>query len=629
MSRLAFTIAFSLIVAMGIAQPADTSLLLDEVLVRDTRLRWAGTGHRVQMVDSTRLSAIGPAPLASLLEELGIGYVKNYGPGQLATHALRGGNANHTAIFWNGLPLQHPMLGQVDLSLLPLVLADEVEVDYGSSSSLWGSGAVGGSIHLASEPGRQAGWGGSLLGRWGSFHAYDLAGSLAWSGNSFSSRTKFFWRDHRNDFPYRNAFGEERRLPHAHQSLWGLIQELRWQAAPGHRLGLDAWYQASERQLPPTTLQESSRASQYDESLRLAAHWQWTTGSWSLHTRTGAFFDQLDYTDPAADIRSESQTANLLLETEARWQLSSGHQLRPMLQVNHQRATASNFEANTRQTLSSLGLAWHGAWRDWQVVAALRQGLLDGRLIPFLPSLRLDWKPVEQGRLFLAVDRSFRAPTLNDRFWVPGGNPALQPKESWSQEGGLEWTSEPGRFGQHQAQFSGFSRLLNQWIQWIPLGEFWSPQNLKRVWSRGLEVSHQSSWQWSAIRLQLESRYEWVRSTNVNTGDKTENKQLIYTPVHQGQIGGSLSWNAWQLHYRQQWTGRVFLTADHSDELPGFTTGHLRLQWSRPIGSGRLAASIELRNLWDTEYQVVANRPMPGRNLALQLQWHFHHTKSE
>ncbi len=629
MLRLALNIGLFLVFGAGFAQPVDTSLLLDSILVKDTRLCWTKLGHRVQLADSNHLSAIGLAPLASLLEELGIGYVRNYGPGQLATHSLRGGNANHTAVFWNGLPLQHPMLGQVDLSLLPLVLADEVQVDYGSSSSLWGSGAVGGSIHLSSEPDRQAGWKGNLLGRWGSFHTYDLAGSLAWGGASFSSRTKVFWRDHRNDFPYRNAFGEEGRLPHAHQSLWGLIQELRWQPTAGHRLGLDAWYQESNRQLPPTTLQESSRARQYDESWRLAAHWHWTAGTWSLHTRGGAFFDQLDYTDSLADIRSESRTANLLLETEARWQLLPRHQLRPMLQVNHQGAEASNFEANTHQTLTSLGLAWHSSWSDWQLVAVLRQGLLDGHLVPFLPSLRLDWQPTQSGRLFLAVDRSFRAPTLNDRFWVPGGDPALQPEEGWSQEGGLEWTPAAEDAWQQRAQVSGFSRLLNQWIQWVPQGEFWSPRNLKRVWSRGLELSYNSFWQWETLRLQLEARYEWVRSTNVNTGDDTENKQLIYTPVHQGQLGGSLAWKAWQLYYRQQWIGRVFLTADHTDELPGFTTGHLRLQWNLPIQGNRITASAELRNLWDTEYQVVANRPMPGRHIALQLQWQFQNIKNE
>ena len=33
--------------------------------------------------------------------------------------------------------------------------------------------------------------------------------------------------------------------------------------------------------------------------------------------------------------------------------------------------------------------------------------------------------------------RSYRAPTLNERYWVPGGNPALLPEAGWGSEAGL------------------------------------------------------------------------------------------------------------------------------------------------------------------------------------------------
>ncbi len=59
----------------------------------------------------------------------------------------------HTAILWNGFNIQNAMLGQTDLSLLPAVFFDEVEIEYGGSSAVWGSGAVAGSIHLNNRAG--------------------------------------------------------------------------------------------------------------------------------------------------------------------------------------------------------------------------------------------------------------------------------------------------------------------------------------------------------------------------------------------------------------------------------------------------------------------------------------------
>ena len=57
--------------------------------------------------------------------------LKNYGPGQLATIALRGTSAQHTAVLWNGLNIMLPTLGQNDFALLPVGATTRVSLQPG------------------------------------------------------------------------------------------------------------------------------------------------------------------------------------------------------------------------------------------------------------------------------------------------------------------------------------------------------------------------------------------------------------------------------------------------------------------------------------------------------------------
>ncbi|MDE6843450.1 MAG: TonB-dependent receptor, partial [Muribaculaceae bacterium] len=45
--------------------------------------------------------------------------------------------------------------------------------------------------------------------------------------------------------------------------------------------------------------------------------------------------------------------------------------------------------------------------------------------------------------------------------------------------------------------------------------------------------------------------------------------------------------------------------------------------WRQPIGATTLRASLEINNLFNQQYEVIANYPMPGRNFKLILQYDF------
>ena len=88
------------------------------------------------------------APLADLLQEAPAVFVKSYGPSGSSTPAFRGTGASHTQLFWNGLPINSPMLGLTDLSLGNVGMFEDVSLVFGAASATYGDGGLGGAILL-------------------------------------------------------------------------------------------------------------------------------------------------------------------------------------------------------------------------------------------------------------------------------------------------------------------------------------------------------------------------------------------------------------------------------------------------------------------------------------------------
>jgi iron complex outermembrane receptor protein len=72
--------------------------------------------------------------------------------GGTATPSLRGTGAGHTGLTWNGVNISHPMLGQSDLSLVPVGLIDDIQIFYGGASMPLSNGGIGGIINLETHP---------------------------------------------------------------------------------------------------------------------------------------------------------------------------------------------------------------------------------------------------------------------------------------------------------------------------------------------------------------------------------------------------------------------------------------------------------------------------------------------
>ncbi len=613
-------ILLGLLVAGNIlpAQTPDTLVQMDEVLVTAGRLELSQVGNRQERLDSADLALHQRHNLVDVLALQSTIFIKNYGPSNSATSTLRGAASAHTPVLWNGFNLQSPMLGQVDLSLIPLQFTDELRIQYGGGSALWGSGPIGGAIHLNNriQFGRGSSW--RLGGSAGSFDNYRASGKISISNPRFINTSRVFLLSGRNDFEYERMTGDRRRLTNARNTQYGFLQENHFQLSDRQQLGIFAWYQRADRQLPPTTTQEDSRAGQQDDILRLMAHWSRQGSHIYWQTRLGAFRENLFYEDPAFSYSADNTAWTALAEAEGQWRPDAQNQLTFGLNNTWIDARSDSYTEDHQQNRTALFAAyrWNDAQARWRMVLSMRQEVVDGTFSPFVPSLGLERQLGAQWRLGASVSRNYRLPAMNDLYFF-GGNPDLQAERGWSEELSLHWQKN---FGNHQLsyQLTGFNRHVQNWIVWLPGEDFtiWSPRNIREVWSRGLENVLQWRATWHDWRLQTEVRYDYVRSTYeaVESGNEALlGQQLIYTPQHRLMVGSKVSFRSWSLNYYHQYTDPVLTRENDSRPLSQYQLGTLMAAYDRP----RVQFFARVNNLLDENYQVIQFYPQPGRHFEV------------
>ncbi|MFT3885649.1 MAG: TonB-dependent receptor [Flavobacteriales bacterium] len=404
-------------------QPTDT-VRLKEVEVAATRLNTFLAGTKVQRIDSTTLARYATLDLGDLLANESPVFVKSYGLGSLATTSFRGGSANHTAILWNGFNIGSPMNGQVDLSLVPVGVANEVSIQYGGTSALWGSGAVGGTVLLNNVPQFGRGIqvdGGLTFGSFGD-RRQRLRVEVP-QGRSITS-VAVYNADAENDFTYRTG-GVERTQRNASLERRGVVVEQHLRLNADQYVSLRYWYQAADRHIPPTRLQDVSTAFQQDASHRGTLEWKRVHGRWDTQVRAAWFDERLDW-HASADAASElSRSRTIIAEADVRYAPAGLHTLDLGVNNTYAQALADGYPDKPRQDRAALFASYRYRPKGGRFVgsAAARQELLDGQAVPFTGSLGGEYRLLERVILKAQMARVYRVPTFNDLYWRPGGTP--------------------------------------------------------------------------------------------------------------------------------------------------------------------------------------------------------------
>lgn len=599
----------------------DTIHHLKEVEVTANRLANFSSGNKIEPIDTNALSQHNINTLADLLADQSQVFIRSYGITGLAIPSFRGSGASHTAVLWNGFNLSSPMSGELDFALVPVNFLNNVKLQFGGSGALWGSGAIGGTIHLNNVPEFDKGISIGTTLNYGSFEDKQQNIELSISKKRFISSTKLFNHDARNDFPFINIaqFGKpEQKLGNAEIKQHGILQENYFKLKENQKISLRLWYQFNDRNIPASMTVGNSKANQKDEFYRSTLEWQLTKEKISVFVRSAYFDETLDYVDPLISLESNSRSKSFITEAESKIRIASNQSLNIGLNNTYNEAITKNYIKNPTQNRTSFFTSYriNNTKDTWRGTATVRKEFISNGKNPLTASAGFEGLIIKKIRLRGNVSKNYRLPTFNDLYWTPGGNPNLVPESGLSEELGLAFIHCVNNFSL-EAEATAFSNKVDNWIMWLPDNYgLWSPENVLSVWARGLEYDLKLHYTIKKVKLSLAGHYHFILSTNekINSGsDAALNKQLIYVPAQKAIVNTGIEYKQFRLSFSYNYVGYRYTTSDNTQYLKPYQLVNVDLSKTFQLTNMKVRAFIQVNNLWNESYQIIAYYPIPGR----------------
>ncbi|TXE04063.1 TonB-dependent receptor [Algoriphagus aquimarinus] len=605
---------------VGFYPVSQDTIPLAEVEVYAPALDRFAQGQKVISWEKAELEDFQGRSLGDILQEQSPVFVRQYGAGMIASPSFRGTSAGHTAVFWNGLPINSPSLGQSDLSILPISSIDQVSLQFGNAGALFGNEAIGGSIHLGTNSEFGKGLQAGITHQTGSFGLFNTNLFAGFSSKNFSSKTKVYREFSKNNFPYKDLgrIGTpEVKEDHAQFEQIGVVQDLAWNLNSNNQFKTAFWWNKTNREVQPV-MGSKTKDVQEDQAFRAVIdffHFE-EKSVWNLKTgfvRNEQLFNA-----------SENNSTQYFVAGDWDQEISGKWTSKLGARYTLTKGDLSTYKADDER-IELYQSTKFSATENLSFAINLRQLVYSGTFAPFTPNLGMDWSfwntNTQSLLLKTSIGKGFKVPTLNDRFWNPGGNPNLLPEESLSGEVGLNW-SKKGDLNWTQG-LTYYKMSVDNWIIWLPKGSVWTPENIKKVSNQGLEYQgslngHLGLWKWELATSYTYSKAVTTKGTDEN--DQSIGKQLPYTPQHQANAKVQVKKSGFTSSIGTFFVGERSVTADNPRMMPSFQLFNFGLGYDQlTLGKLQFPLSFQINNILNTDYQVLYLRAMPGRSYQFNL----------
>ncbi|MBD3274761.1 MAG: DUF2012 domain-containing protein [Candidatus Marinimicrobia bacterium] len=573
--------------------------------------------------------------------------------------SIHGSNSNQVLVLLDGIPLNDPLTGKVDLREVPTGQIESVDISTTGSSAEYGQGAFAGVVSLHSVNQTLSGAETELSA--GSFGYRSIAtglngtvGDWTYSLNANRRLTKNEY-SYRYDLPDGSTVNTRRR--NADLESTGVNAGIK-QMSSASLLQVRGFFFHSDRGMPGRVFQWTPYAAAQTDRFGMSGQYQWAKQKSTLDISARYGGSANEYVNQPPDnaplqyrqvpaFKSEYLHNSVQSQVKYRRIFSDNISTHIDLQGRSgqfQQAEKENeYSAAIQAKQNNIGL---GTGVDIQipladdhvlflVSPAIRQDFIklvnqdDTSTYPFLSySFRgeIKFRQLLNSSVYTVLERSFRPPTYGDLFYQDfrvNGNPGLQPEKS-------------------RGYYLGVQASIQQAVELNLSSEvFWKDVTDQIIWLTGSFGNFSPANTDSYITGQTLSA-DWSIRDNLLFGsvyfehllplDKTNehtvhNRMLPFRPEFQWQASAGMAYRQFRLEYFHRYQGIRYSTRSNTKYLKPFDVADLNLRIELPLDQilRKLQAQFgfSIENIWNAEYEIMHRMPEPGRHwrstLTIQL----------
>ncbi|PKL85043.1 MAG: hypothetical protein CVV22_09890 [Ignavibacteriae bacterium HGW-Ignavibacteriae-1] len=586
------------------------------------------------VINSDFINKIMPMQISEILNFTPGIKIRDYGGlGGIKTISMRGSMASQTVIMLDGIKLNSSQNGMIDLNVIPVALIDRILTTSGGMSAMHGSNAMGGVIDFGSNYNMQST---KIITNFGSFgeRLVSLSGGTNLSGLNISAFGEY--RTTNGDYSLNiNQYGKKYNYHRENADYscysFGLISGFSLDSSS--HLRFSSITNIADKGVPGAVLQGSieSLTARSDEfysisSLsysKLFSESLLFTSSLSYKYSENHFIDSkyvpLDYSGNtnfyandltfSGNLRLKKKYLDLNFSTELFHSQLVGDMLDKTLGGQVDR---SGFSLGLTSEFLQIS--------DYlRVVAASRLDMFSDNssaLSPFLGVILMPFNGVIE--IPINISYNLRVPSFNELYYLNYGNSDLKPERSTSVNLGVRtYLSE-----HLNIQSNVFYINTSDMILSVPKSPVqWSAQNVGKVDSYGFELDLNGI----LFDNLLSYSFAYTRMNVIDKQPETPNydKLLPYFPQESFGLTMFVTYSDFVLGNTFNYSSFAYSLRDnnHSSIIDNYLIYDVSLTKKFNFEQYSFQLRLDVKNLFDTEFEIIKNYPMPGRIFRASLQF--------
>jgi len=508
------------------------------------------------------------------------------GSSGLKTVSMRGMGSAHTSIYLDGIKVGNLQSGQSDLGMFDMDNVNAVSVDYARNS-------IDFTTHQPTRTGGHVKMNAGSFGTWNPSARADVRFKP-----NLTASANVSYLNSKGDFPFGDGQvrtnNDIRQIRAGTDLFWGFSQTKIWfndvdRGAPG-----SVSWPSEDRQKDRNFLVQSSFRKKISDIYSLYASAKYSN-------------DNIYYQSSWGDsryIQNEFQlNSSNIFRISDRWKASA------IAEIQYDKLDSDSYNQARFAAVVSAGATYAGKRFRTDICMDYKGAWDGGRTMEnsLSPSADIGFRISKCLEINAFVRRARRTPTFNELYYVGFGNPELKSEDALLSDIGMAFSKNTGLNWDWGLKADFFYYGLKDKIVSAPSDDdpnIWTPYNIGRVNSLGTDFSAKAGFHRKNLLLGLECRWSFISSRDLETGS-----QIQYVPRNTLIIKADANYYKW-------YTSLIWNMRSGRYDANGAMSDWNTLDLNLGRNFRYISIFVNLKNIFDTRYELSSGYPMCGRSLT-------------